>query len=875
MDAMSQTQANRDPDVVRGAAIQALNGPEVTLTARTGGDTLRGLVYKILPLVNAEFLMSVKSNELCRLIALSLSALYATAGAQQQPDAAEPAKHLDTIVVTGTKVADRTIGESLSPIDIITPEALQSTGTTELAAALSRIVPSLNFPRPAITDGTDAARPAQLRGLSPDQVLVLVNGKRRHTGSYIGLSSVQGRGTQPVDLNAIPISAIERVEVLRDGAAAQYGSDAIAGVVNIVLKSGSKHGGFGGDFGEYSAGDGAKGEVVGDAGFALGERGWIHFAGQVASQDQTDRARPYITGITQTTPSKDAPPPGTVVNRLGDPRLEQGLVSYNAEYRFTDAITLYSFAMASNRDSLSNGFARYAKNSRNLIAIYPNGFIPEESVYQKDRSVVLGIKGRTDSGWNWDVSYDYGQNHFALDVLNSENQSLGPTSPKNFYIGSLETTMNVLNADVSREFDFGWHAPVTLAFGAEYKQDKFNESPGDYYSYANGGYIVPPPNGNGTTSFGVPGSQVFAGFKPTDSGHHKRHNYSLYADAETNLTDQLSAGAAARYENYSDFGSTTSGKLSGRYAFTDKIALRATASTGFRAPSLGQQFFQATSSNIISGVAFDVRTFAVTDPVAIALGALPLKAEKSTNFSLGLVLQPLDGLSLTADAYQIKVKDRIILSGNLTGTGVTNYLTSQGYLGVTGGRFFTNAADTKTRGVDIVGSYHIDLSAGTLDLTSSFNYNKTTLTKIAPNPAILPSGLTLTRLDHTQTGLITCGTPKTKFNFGGTYGINAFSFNANATRYGDVCVWASVLSTVNGVSYLPDQTLHSKWTIDLSGTYHLTERLSFTLGADNVANQYPDEQRYEISTNGQIPYSGLSPFGFNGAYVYGKVAYRW
>src|SRR5580765_4026453 len=390
-----------------------------------------------------------------------MTGIATTAVAQQAPEGEKKTQAMEAVVVTGTKVADRTLAESLSPIDIITPEALQSTGTGELAQALARLVPSLNFPRPAISDGTDAARPAQLRGLSPDQVLVLVNGKRRHTGSYITLSQVQGRGTQPVDLNAIPIAAIERVEVLRDGAAAQYGSDAIAGVVNIVLKGGYKHGSFGADFGQYSAGDGPKGEVIGDGGFPLGERGWIHLAGQVGSQDQTNRARPYITGITQPTRSADAPPPGTVVNRLGDPKLEQGLVSYNAEYQFTDAITLYSFAMASNRDSLSNGFTRYAKNSRNLIAIYPNGFVPQEDVYQKDRSLVVGIKGRTESGWNWDVSWDYGQNHFALDLLTSENQSLGPTSPTSFYIGALETTMNVLDADVSREFDFGWHAPVT------------------------------------------------------------------------------------------------------------------------------------------------------------------------------------------------------------------------------------------------------------------------------------------------------------------------------------------------------------------------------------------------------------------------------
>ncbi|TLY49035.1 MAG: TonB-dependent receptor [Gammaproteobacteria bacterium] len=813
--------------------------------------------------------MGVKSNELCKLIALALSTICTnTAWSQQrQPDAAEPAKQMDTIIVTGTKVADRTVVESLSPIDIITPEALQSTGTTELATALSRLVPSLNFPRPAIADGSDGSRPAQLRGLSPDQVLVLVNGKRRHTSAYVPLSTVQGRGTQPVDLNAIPIAAIERVEVLRDGAAAQYGSDAIAGVVNIVLKGGSKHGSLGADMGQYSAGDGARGDVTGDGGFALGDKGWLHLAAQLGTQNQTDRARPYILGLGTYAPARDAPPLGTVVQRQGDPKIEQGVVSYNAEYKLSDAITLYSFAAASNRDSLSNGFFRTATSTRNQIAVYPNGFLPLEDAYMKDRSLVLGFKGRTENGWNWDVSWDYGTQHWAMDVLNSENQSLGP--------------MTVLNADVSREFDFGWHAPVTLAFGAEYHVDKFNQSPGDPYSNVDGGYIV-PFGANCTTKSGcrsVPYTQVFAGFKPSEASHNKRHNYSVYGDAETNLTDELSVGAAARYEDYSDFGDTTSGKLSGRYAFTDKIALRATASTGFRAPALGQQFFQSTISNFVQGVPLDIRTFRVDNPVAIALGALPLKPEKSTNYSLGLVMQPLDGLNITLDAYQIRVKDRIILSANLSGTAVINYLAAQGLYGVSGARFFTNAADTKSNGADLVGSYHIDLSAGSLDLTSSLNYNKTTLTKVQPNPAVLPSGLTLTRLDHSVTGLITCGTPRTKFNFGGVYVVSKFSFNANATRYGDVCNRNNTVTYKDaaGVSQTitPDQTLKAKWTLDLTATYHMTDHLDFTLGADNITNTYPTETLYLNNTNGQIPYSSLSPFGFNGAYVYGKVAYRW
>ncbi len=811
-----------------------------------------------------------------------------SAKAQETPQGEKKTQAMDAVIVTGTKVQDRTVAESLAPIDIITPEALQSTGTTELATALSRLVPSLNFPRPAITDGTDASRPAQLRGLAPDQVLVLVNGKRRHIGALVNINGSQGRGSQPVDLNAIPISAIERVEVLRDGASAQYGSDAIAGVINIVLKGSSKHGTLGADAGEYSAGDGFKGELTGDGGFALGENGWIHLAGQLLTQDQTNRARPYMAnpalGVTAPVdPANNRP----VVQRLGDPSLNQEAISYNSEYKLNAAVTLYSFGMASNRDSLSNGFFRTGNNSRNLITVYPNGFLPQEDIYLKDRSFVVGVKGRTENGWNWDVSYDYGNNHWAMDVLNSENQSLGPSTPKNFYIGNLETTLNVVNADVSRDFDFGWHSPVTLAFGAEYREDKFSQGPGEYASYVNGGYIVPPPNGNGKTSAGIPGAQVFPGFKPIDSGNYSRDNYSLYADAETNLTDKLSGGAAARYEHYSDFGSTTSGKLSGRYAFTDTFALRGTASTGFRAPSLAQQFFQATSTNIISGTPYDVRTFAVTNPVAIALGAEPLKPEKSTNYSLGFVMQPIEGLNVTLDAYQIKIKNRILLSGNLVAAHpsdpndpLTKYLNSQGYFGVTGGRFFTNAVDTKTKGVDIIGSYHIELASGTLDLTSSFNYNKTDITRTEPNPGNLPQGVVLTRVDHVQVGLLTCGSPKTKFNFGGTYAINKFSFNANATRYGDVCnLNNSVTYTdaTTGIKHTvtPDQTIKAAWTLDVSGTYHMNEHLDFTLGADNITNKYPVQALYLNSTQGQIPYSGLSPFGFNGAYVYGKATYHW
>ena len=784
--------------------------------------------------------------------------------AQQAPEGPRQQK-LETIVVTGTKVQDRTVSESLSPIDIITPEALQSTGTTELGAALSRLVPSIDFPRPAISDGTNAVRPALLRGLSPDQVLVLVNGKRRHIGALLNINGTEGRGSAPVDFNAIPISAIERVEVLRDGAAAQYGSDAIAGVINVVLKSGSERGSLVGQVGETSAGDGAGGQLLGDAGIALGDKGWIHFSTEGVSRDNTNRARPIIPpppGLVPASPLPAAVPPfGKVVNLWGDPQVDQNTVGYNGEYRFLDSITFYSFAFASNRDVVSNGFFRPASGAGNIPAIYPDGFLPLIDNHSKDRSIVAGVKGKTDNGWNWDLSYDYGTNHLAFDVLHSLNRSLGASSPRTFYSGALEATQNVFNADVSRQFDLGLAYPVTFAFGAEYREDKFNESPGEPLSYL-----------AGPIAGATPGAQVFPGFQPANAGHHDRHNASVYADAEGNLSEQLSAGAAARYENYSDFGSTTSGKLSARYAFSDAIALRATAQTGFRAPGLAQQFFQATSTNFIGGLPFDVRTFAVTNPVGIALGAEALKPEKSTNYSAGLVLKPLDALSVTLDAYQISIKDRVILSENLIDIGtshaVRDFLAARSFPGVTGGRYFTNAVDTRTHGIDLVGSYRWDLGAGDLTLTGGYNTNSTTITKIAPNPVELSqNGLALLRIGRTEQGRITCGTPHNKFTLGGAWNISAWSFGANATRYGPFCV----LQTDSRI----DQTFAAKWTLDLSATYHLSERLDFTLGADNVTNEYPDEVIYQNATNGQIPYSSASPFGFNGAYVYAKAAFRW
>ncbi|HEY4556500.1 MAG TPA: TonB-dependent receptor, partial [Lysobacter sp.] len=466
-----------------------------------------------------------------------------------------------------------------------------------------------------------------------------------------------------------------------------------------------------------------------------------------------------------------------------------------------------------------------------------------------------------------------GQNELSFDILNTLNRSLGPSSPRRFYAGTLEVSQNVLNLDLTRGFDVGWlEYPINVAMGVEWRGERFVQTAGEPASYADTGLQIPVPGSTtGATQRAPGGAQVFAGFRPTDAGDNERHSYSAYVDVEADFTDSFSAAVAARHERYSDFGNTTSGKLSARYAFTDAFALRATVSSGFRAPSLQQQFFQSTATNFIGGVPFDVRTFSVRNPTAIALGAEPLRAEESTNFGLGLVLRPLDALYLTIDAYRIDIDDRIILSENLIGPAVTTFLEGRGIFGVTGGRYFTNAVDTSTRGVDIVGTYRWELASGRLDFTAGYNYSKTTIERIAPNPPQLTSGgLNLQRIGRVEEGRVTVGAPRDKLSLGAAWTSGPWTFNTAATRYGEFTVLFDPVATTP----TRDQTFGSEWTLDVAATYTL-DRWDFTLGADNVLDAYPDEVIYQNSTFGQLPYSAASPFGFNGAFVYANVRYRW
>ncbi len=797
-------------------------------------------------------------------LAVLVALVSPTAFAQDSSAENAEAKTLDTMIVTGTRASNRTAAESSSPIDIITPEILESTGTTELATALSRALPSLNFPRLAISDGSDASRPAQLRGLSPDHVLVLVNGKRYHTSALVNVNGTQGRSSSPVDLNTIPISAIKRVEVLRDGASAQYGSDAIAGVINLVLKNADSGGSAGVRYGQATAGDGQSYEGRANAGLSFGEEGlnvgnggFLHVAAQFGHQDNTDRARPFIG-----TPTPTSAPLGRVVQRQGDPEVDSYSLSYNASVDASDNIKVYSYGIHTERDTLSNGFFRPAGDPRNIPSIYPNGFLPQINNVSTDYAFVGGMKGNTSGGTDIDVSYTFGYNELTFDIKNTLNRSLGPTSPTQFYAGALEVNQHTLNIDFSKLINLTDSISATLSYGLEWRNDIFQQSEGEPLSYANGGVIAP----GGTAP--LPGAQVFSGFRPSDGGEFDRHNLSFYVGLEGNITEKFSAGIAARVEDYSDFGSTTTGKLTGRYEFSDTVALRGTLSTGFHAPSLQQQFFQSTATNFIGGIPFDIVTFRVNNPAAIALGAEPLRPEESTNFSLGLVLQPIDNMYITVDAYRIELDDRISLSENLTSTAVRTFLNTNGFIGVGGGRYFTNAIDTTTDGIDLVGTYSWEMGPGKFDLTLGYNYNKTEIDRVAANPAALtlidPAAL---RFGRVEIGRFEVGAPSDKFLLGGLWKSEHWEFSANATRYGEI-------SILNANPTL-DQTFSSQWTLDLSATYKLNG-WDFTIGGDNVLDTYPDEVLFANSLGGQLPYaSSASPFGFNGAFMYLKAGYEW
>ena len=788
-----------------------------------------------------------------------IAAVTAPAFAQEAPAASD----MQTVVVTGTYAKNRRSADSESPIDIIGAKELQATGSTELASVLARVLPSMNFPRPSGADASDAVRPAQLRGLAPDQVLVLVNGKRRHTSAVINVNGTSGRGSAPVDLNAIPLSAIDHIEVLRDGASAQYGSDAIAGVVNIILKKGPKGGEAEIGYGEYKEGDGQQITLRASGGFALGDKGWLRLAAEAADRDPTNRAGADTRNALE-------PLSGQVTQRYGDSETKPRNVMFNAQYQVGENTDLYAFGQYGKRDTEAAATWRTAlvavtvpatatsparTEYRPRTPLFANGFLPLQNSESTDASLVAGLKGDF-GGWRWDASVDYGRNSFWLDIDNTVNQDLGAQSPTHFHLGKLTNTQSVANFDLAREIPVAaFSGPLTVATGIEIRHEEYEIGAGDEASYTGGG------------------AQGYAGFRPVNAGKNSRSNQSAYVNLEAQVTPQLSAALATRYEHYTDFGSTTSAKASARYAFNDKVSLRGTASSGFRAPSLAQQFYTITTTNfsVIEGVntPIETGTFAVNSAAARAIGSSPLKAEKARNYSIGLQLSPTRNFNTSVDVYRIFVDDRIALSANMTlPASLRNALVAQG-VQVGAGRYFTNAIDTKTTGVDIVSTYRLDLAnRDRVDFTAAYNHNKNEVENVAANPALLTAN-NLLLIDRQTVLRTTVGSPKDKLSLGVDYTTAVWNAHAQATGYGKFTV------PQNNPAY--DQTYGRQWVLDVSGSIKLARNWRITAGVDNLTDSYPDKttSANNLNVGGIYPYSIWSPAGFNGRYYYAKVAYSW
>ena len=836
----------------------------------------------------------LSANKLALSLAVTsaLGGSFVTANAAEQDTQAQ--ENIEVISVTGTRRSLRSIAESSVPVDIITSSDMASTGQLEISQVLANQVPSFNFPSATLGDGTDHAKPAVLRGLAPDHTLVLINGKRRHSGALLNLAGVVGRGSTAVDLNMIPTSAIKRVEVLRDGAAAQYGSDAIAGVINIVLKDASEGGSVSVTYGEYDTqmagapnlestyadangdlafnldddreiSDGATRTISANSGFALSDSGFVNVSIEYRDNSPTQRSgfdpREQYSRLDDGSLDPREFTIDRYNHRFGKADLEDYALFYNMGYELDNSLNLYSFGSYSKREGNSGGFYRRAQDSRNVLALYPDGFLPQIETDVEDYSFALGLEGET-GDWTWDVSTNYGRNDFALGVVNSLNTSLGATSTTEFDNGALVYDQFIVNGDTSTTLDLGLPDDVFFTLGAEYRHESYKIEQGEEASYI----TALDSNGN---PIAAGGAQVLSGFGPESVTDESRHNVALFVEFDTYLTDNWNMVLASRYEDYSDFGNTFTSKLATRYSVNENLSLRGAISTGFRAPSLAQSSYRQISTVLENNQAFEVGLFPTDAPAAQALGAKQLDAEDSVNLTAGFVYTQ-GNFSLTVDAYRIDIDDRIVLSENLSGAAVQQILADAGELNTESVRYFTNAIDSRTQGVDIVATYLLQLdNFGDVRLNAAANFNDTEVTHVDDNPEQLNSlGDDYVVFARREVGRFEEGTPDNKLNLSAVWNFNEWQTTLRATRYGEV---ADISTTSDR-----DEYLDAKWITDLEVAYRPNDEWKFALGANNLFDQYPQATVDNIgySTFSQIfPYTPYTPYSLDGRFLYGNITY--
>ncbi len=836
---------------------------------------------------------------------------------------------LNEIVVVGSRNANRTVLETPVPVDVIPlKEITENSPQVELTQILNYIAPSFSSNRQTISDGTDHVDPASLRGLGVDHVLVLVNGKRRHSSALVNVNGTFGRGSVGTDLNTIPAAAIERIEVLRDGAAAQYGSDAIAGVINIVLKENVDDVSFDVTAGQMYEGDGERLQVASNFGFPLGNKGgFVNVTGQYQFRGRTDRAgeftgsvfstggsgiyaedfeagdfSPFVPGQRLTAQEAAAINAQNAVTNNLTASEEEALINANGGRRaFTmqvgqsEAINtalyvnsaapigeekeIYFFGGLNDRRGMATGFYRLPNQTRTLTTIYPNGFLPEINTRIFDGSLAAGVRGRF-GNWDVDISNNYGTNRFQFNITNTHNASAGTGSPTAFNAGGFSFEQNTTNIDFSRYLE-GSMEGINIAFGAEYRIETYQINAGEEGSYRDYGVVQLLDtvggqsfvSGNTTNIFyGRPGgSQVFPGFQPANQLKESRSTIAVYGDVEFNFTENFFIDIAGRFEDYTDFGSTLNGKLAARLAVSDAVALRGAVSTGFRAPSLHQRFFNNTSTifTIQNGVNVpnEVGTFRNDSRIAELFGIPSLENETSLNFSLGTTIEITPDLNITVDGYLVQVDDRVVLTGQFDAGSSAEIANILGSVNAGRAQLFSNAIDTETQGLDVIVSYNTDLGAGKLKTTFAANFNETTVENVNI-PDILAADPT-SFFSREERGRFESANPQSKLNLTFNYSVNKFFATLTNVRFGEV-------TARSGTDDAPvDQTFSAKVITDLSIGYRFNENTTFVIGGNNIFDIYPDENRDEFRSSERFVYSRrVSQFGFNGGYYFARLSFK-
>lgn len=816
--------------------------------------------------------------------------------AQEAPVQAK--KNIEQISVLGSRVSNRTSTESSSPIDLIDADDLNKGGFTELGQSLQATAPSFNFSRTQVSDGSDLFRPATLRGLQPDQTLVLVNGKRRHNQSIFGLNGTVGAGAAGTDMNAIPLTALKGVEVLRDGAAAQYGSDAIAGVINLSLNNSTGITTGFVQYGSTSEGDGDTISAGINRGFDLGnEGGFINLSLEYRDADGTNRAERDTGGSLNVAPgtlSKDV--------RWGQGNSESEFTSlfYNMALPFGDA-ELYSFGGYSERTALGNGFYRnFNEASKNVTQVYSDGFLPRIYNEAQDISVAVGFKGEINADWFYDVSAVYGENQYDFTSRNTLNASYAAeylvnnpgatdadiaanSGPTGGYSGGFRFDQTTLNMDISGIIDTG-NEPLYVSFGAEYRKENYEIVPGSEASYACGlaNMDTSYPSVNDPSQFAQCGFQAYNGLRPEASNEADRYSYAVYVDLETMITDAWNVSGALRYEDFSNAGDDIIGKLATRYEVNDDFAVRGAVSTGFRAPSLQQSGYTAFTTNLGSDGTL-TQSFTATTGSAFpsALGVDSLELETSTNLSAGFVYDISSELSLTVDFYRVEIKDRINLGSLLSADDVAFSAQAVAALQATGAvqaNYFSNSVDSTTQGVDVIASYRTELEGGNLGVTFAGNLNDTKIDGVNASEGI-PQNVAL---DDLQRSFLTDGQPGERATLTFDYERDAYTSTVRFNYFGETDVkyfGNDHIELATDGSFKATSTVESAVLVDLNVSYQINDIFALSVGADNVFDETPDElgddEVLNAITNGAFKYPVRAlPYGFDGRTYYAKISFE-